>query len=236
MLRRLPVLLAVPVLLIGLAGCTQSNPSASAAGGASGGSIASGAPTSSPAPGATSAPADPPVGSRGHTPTPAADSDYLINGHPHQPDSNGDWSGEYAFFTDSTKTVWCEFTIFSADTPAGYCLVVPSAKSQATFEKPASASNNCDQSTSRPRDGFALGFGGNPLGSALAGWSGCSTSAYAPAADLAKTKVLPDDTTLSVKPFSCTVLTGLARCTYNDSATHKGVVTLGLTVASYSAS
>jgi hypothetical protein len=231
MLPRLAILAALPVLVLALAGCAPSTPTTSSSQpGSASGSTAPGATT---APSTASTPTAAPVANP--TPTAAAATGYLINGNPHHPDSSGDWFGEYAFFTDSSKTVWCEFTIFSADTPAGYCLVVPSAKSQATFEKPASASNNCDQSSSRPRDGYALGFGGNPLGSKLAGWSGCSTSDYAPAADLAKTKVLPDETTLAVAPFSCTVLTGLARCTYKSSATHSGTVTMGLTVATYSA-
>jgi hypothetical protein len=226
MTRRLAILLVLPVLL--LVGCTPTTPVAS-------GTVPPATPTQVGTP--TPSPVVTPTATPTPTPTPTVAAivaaDYLINGHPHHPNSSGTWYGEYAFFTDDSKTVWCEITIFSSDSPGAYCFVVPSAKGLVTYTHPAGSSNNCDMSSARARDGFALSFGSNPLGTHLAGWAGCATNYFEPPADLAKTKVLPNGATLTIKPFSCTVISGVARCSQKDSATVYGDITFGLHTASY---
>ena len=227
MTRRLALLLALPVLL--LVGCTPTSPIAG---------------TDSPAPSqaAVSTPAasasQPPVATPTPTPVPTATAvsaaDYLIHGHPHQPDANGDWYAEYAFFTDDTKTVWCEFVIFSGDQPASYCEIAPTAKSQATYQLPSWANGKCQgNDAGLDRDGYALGLLIQPLSPKVAGWAGCSNGTYFPTKDLAKTKVLPDGAVLKVSPFKCTTLTGVGTCSFHDSASVKGSITLGLNTASW---
>jgi hypothetical protein len=226
MTRRLAILLVLPVLL--LVGCTPTAPVA-----------ISSTPPASTTPGQVGTPTPSPsvVATPTATPTPTVAAivaaDYLINGHPHHPNSSGTWYGEYAFFTDNSKTVWCEFTIFSSDAPGAYCFAVPSAKGLVTYTHPAGSSNNCNMSSANARDGYALSFGSNPIEPHLAGWAGCATNYFEPPADLAKTKVLPNGATLTVKPFSCTVISGVARCTQKDSATIYGEITFGLHTASF---
>jgi hypothetical protein len=164
-------------------------------------------------------------------------TDYLINGVPDPTtDTTGSAFGEWAFFTDAQKQVWCQFTIFSADAPASYCFVVGSGKSAKTFTVPAGVTNGCDMSSSLAIDGYGLGLAveGLPNGTE-SGWAGCSNDFFAPAADLAKTKVLPSGGTLAVSPFSCTVTASVATCHYTDSYSGgSGTITLGLHVATFS--
>ena len=165
-------------------------------------------------------------------------TDYLIDGTPNVPDANGEWFGEWAFFTDSTKRVWCEMSVFSGDGPAAQCYIVPTAKSQASYPIPAGVANNCDSSDSVDTDGYGLGLGialqGDPS-NPEAGWAGCSTDGFVVPADLAKSKVLPDGATLAVVPFSCSVASGVATCVFNDTYDGKtGTITLGMKVAKFS--
>jgi hypothetical protein len=230
MKRRLRLVLVVP-LVLALAACAPANhvslPShPHATKGAH--PVASLLPTHSPAP-IAKAPAAPPI----INPT-----NYLINGTPGVPDADGEWSGEWAFFTDSSKRVWCELSVFSGDGPGANCYIVPSAKSQATYSIPASVRNQCDSADSVDTDGYGLGLGldleGDPT-NPEAGWAGCSTDYFMPPADLAKSKVLPDGATLAVDPFSCTVAAGVATCRFNDTYDGKtGTITMGMKVATFS--
>jgi hypothetical protein len=165
-------------------------------------------------------------------------ADYLINGTPNVPDANGEWFGQWAFFTDSTKRVWCEMSIFNDDGPGANCYIVPGAKAAATYSIPASVKNRCGDTDGIDTDGYGLGLGldlqadpNNPE----AGWAGCSTDYFLPPADLAKTKVLPDGATLAVDPFSCRVVAAVATCTFNDTYEAKtGTITMGMNVATFS--
>jgi hypothetical protein len=229
MRRSLSVLLVVPLLLV-LAACAPSrhvvlpvkhHPSASAS--------ASARVSASPTPSAIAkAPTTPPV---------INPADYLIGGTPNVPDANGEWYGQWAFFTDSTKRVWCEFDIYNDDGPGAHCYIVPSATSQATYTIPPGASNNCDESSSMAVDGYALGLGLALQGAdtpAESGWAGCANDFYEDPASLAKSKVLPDGATLAVAPFTCTVASAVATCTLNDTYSGKQPsITLGLHVASF---
>jgi hypothetical protein len=165
-------------------------------------------------------------------------TDYLINGTPNVPDANGEWYGDWAFFTDSTKRVWCDLSVFSDDGPGAHCYIVPSAHSQATYPIPAGIGNNCNGTADVDTDGYGLGLGlalqgdtSNPE----AGWAGCSDSNNIAAADLAKSKVLPDGSTLVVAPFTCRVASAVATCVFNDTYTGRtGTITLGMNVAKFS--
>jgi hypothetical protein len=170
-------------------------------------------------------------------PAPINSTDYLINGvSDPTTDTTGSDYGEWAFFTDSTKQVWCQFTIFSADAPASYCFIVGSGKSAKTFTVPAGVTNGCDMSSSLAIDGYGLGLAveGLPNGS-QAGWAGCSNDFFVPPADLAKTQVLPPGSTLAVSPFSCAVTASVATCHYTSGGSGgSGTMTLGLHVATFS--
>jgi hypothetical protein len=230
--RRIGVVLVVPLLLV-LAACAPTHhvslPAKPHSGvSASDAASASAAPSASPKP-IVKTPAVPP---KINAP------DYLINGTPNVPDANGEWFGQWAFFADSTKRVWCELSVFSGDGPSAHCYVVPSARSQATYAIPAAVANNCEANDGVDTDGYGLGLGialqGNPT-NPEAGWAGCSTDGFEVPADLAKTKVLPDGSTLAVAPFTCTAASGVATCVFNDTYDGKtGTITLGLKVAKFS--
>jgi hypothetical protein len=232
MMRRLGLLLVLP-LVIGLAACgpTQhislpatphpitTHPT---------GTITTTVPTTTATP--LTAPAV--------VPTTINPADYLIDGTPHVPDADGEWFGEWAFFTDSTKRVWCEMSVFSGDGPGASCSIVPGATAAATYPIPASVKNKCDNTDGIETDGYGLGPGldlqADPT-SPEAGWAGCSNDFYIPSADLAKSKVLPDGGTLAVDPFSCHVVAAVATCTFNDTYDARtGTITMGMNVASFS--
>jgi hypothetical protein len=232
MKRRLGLLLVVP-LVLALAACAPakhislpSQPHATKISHPAASLVPHATPTPTPT---AKAPAAPP------TINPA---DYLINGTPNVPDSDGEWFGEWAFFTDATKRVWCELSVFSSDGPGANCYIVPSAKAQATYPIPASVKNKCDVGDGIDTDGYGLGLGidlqadpNNPE----AGWAGCSTDYFMPSADLAKSKVLPDGATLAVDPFTCAVASGVATCVFNDTYDSKtGPITMGIKVATFS--
>lgn len=216
MKRNLGLVALVPLVLL-LAACTPAPPS----------------PGTSAAPASASATpsATPPAAA-----TPVDPADYLINGVADPTtDTTGVDFGEWAFFTDAQKQVWCEFTIFSADVPAAYCLVVGSGKSATTYSIPSGVANGCDMSSSLAVDGYGLGLSNEGFaGGTQAGWAGCSTDFFAPPPDLAKTAVLPDGGTLTVAPFSCSVSASVATCHYTAANNGgSGTIVLGLHVATF---
>jgi hypothetical protein len=149
------------------------------------------------------------------------------------PDANGEWYGEWAFYTDATKSVWCQFTIFSADNPGATCSIVPAARAKVTYPLPAGSSAGC---VSSDWDGYTLAMGGSAddlQPNADAGWDQCFTDDPPTAADLAKTLVLPDGATLAVAPFSCTVTSGVATCGETNPGSATVTLTLGLHTASF---
>jgi hypothetical protein len=83
---------------------------------------------------------------------------YLIEGTPNVPDANGDWYGEWAFYTDASKSVWCRFTIFSGDNPGATCAIVPADRGQVTCPLPAGTSVGCATTNT---DGYTLAMGGS---------------------------------------------------------------------------
>lgn len=225
MKRGLGLLLVVP-LLFAISACAPTrhaggSPKPHAGSNASSSASSSATPTSAPV---VAPPASPPK---------INPADYLINGTPNVPDADGEWYGEWAFFTDATKSVWCRFDIFSGDAPGGGCYINPAAKASVTYAIPAAASNSCDLSSDNARDGYALGLNDQPLADQLAGWSGCATAYFEPPADLANTRVLPDGATLTVDPFSCSAKASVATCVWNvDSSI--ATITLGLHSATFS--
>lgn len=222
MRRRIGLLLALPFILV-LAACAPA--------------VHTGAgPTGQPSPSAAApTPSATPTPTPTPTPAPINPATYLINGveNPHA-NTTGSAFGQWAFYTDASKQVWCTFSIYSADAPGAYCFLVGSGKAARTFTVPTGVSNNCDMSSELPVDGYGLGLSleGFPNGT-FAGWGGCSDTFFAPASDLAKTKVLPDGATLAVTPFSCTVEASVATCHFANGTDGGGTITLGTAVASF---
>ena len=160
-------------------------------------------------------------------------ANYLIDGTPNVPDSNGDWFGEWGFFTDSTKTVWCEFTVFSGDNPGATCSIVPSAEAQATFPRPAGSSADCSTSD---WDGYTLALGGSAddlIPNADAGWDQCIGLNPDTAGYMAKSKVLPNGATIAFAPISCSTSNGVATCVEANPGNPSISITLGLHTASF---
>ena len=227
MKRSIGVVLVVPLLLI-LAACSPvkhvalpPHPLSSHSGTAATNSMT---PTRSATAPAVTKPIAPP------TITPA---NYLVDGTPNVPDANGEWYGQWAFFTDTTKSVWCQFIIFSADNPGASCSIVPSARAQATYPKPAGTSPSC---ATTDTDGYTLAMGGSaddldPPGSA--GWDQCIAGDPDTAALIAKTQVLPDGATLAIAPFSCTVKSGVGTCSETLQSAPALTISLGLHSASF---
>jgi hypothetical protein len=183
-------------------------------------------PTLTPTPTATAT-------AKATVPPPIVNSaDYLIDGTPNVPDSSGEWFGEWAFFTDSTKTVWCEFAVFSADNPGASCSIVPSAESQATYPRPAGSSTDCSTSD---WDGYtlALGAGAEDLPNADAGWDQCINLDPDTAGYQAKSKVLPNGATIAFAPISCTTSNGIGTCVETNPGSPSISITLGLHTASF---
>jgi hypothetical protein len=225
MKRRLAILLALPLLLL-VAGCAPAThvslPSHSHP-------VASHVPakTASPTPTTT------PVTTKPIVVPPINTADYLIDGTPNVPDSTGEWFGEWGFFTDSTKTVWCEFTVFSADNPGATCSIVPSAKSQATYPRPAGSSADCSTSD---WDGYTIALGGSAddlMSSADAGWDQCMDLDPDTAGYQAKSKVLPNGATIGFAPISCTTSNGVGTCVETNPGNPSVSITLGLHTASF---
>lgn len=174
------------------------------------------------------------------TPTPTAPpvinpADYLVDGNPHHPDANDEWFGEYAFWTDATKSVICEETIFSGDNPGTSCTVVPSARAQVTYPLPPGSSPNCAKSD---WDGYTIGLGASvdDLIPKDAGFDQCWDPSYYTPAILAKTKVLPDGATLAVAPFKCTVKASVASCEESAPGYAPATFSFGLHVATFHSS
>jgi hypothetical protein len=228
MRRSWSLVLVVPVLLA-IAGCAPASRVAShhpIAVHDSGSPLSSVAPSLSPTP-------TPTVTTPAVTgPVEIVAKDYLIEGTPHVPDANGEWFGQWAFYTDATKSVWCQFIIFSADNPGATCSIVPAARSKASYPLPPGSSVGCKTSD---WDGYtlALAASAEDLIPKDAGWDQCFSQGSQTAADLAKTKVLPDGATLGVAPFSCTVHGGVATCAIAIPGQQAATLTLGLHVASF---
>jgi hypothetical protein len=221
MRRRLTVLLVLPLLLV-LAACAPARHIA-------GPSHPHPSVTHVPSPSAT----PPPTATASAAPVTVNPATYLIEGTPNVPDANGEWYGQWAFFTDSTKTVWCQFVIFSADNPGASCSIVPADHSQATYPRPAGSSSDC---STNPWDGYTLGEGAaadDLIPNADAGWDQCIGLDPDTAVELAKTLVLPEGATLTVSGFSCTTKGGVGTCTESAPGLPSAWISLGLHTASF---
>lgn len=222
--RNVGLILVLP-LLLALAACAPAKPvHVPPEGHPSAHSGASQSPTPGPTPASTTTP---PAGAQVTN-----SADYLIEGTPNVPDANGEWYGQWAFYTDSTKSVWCQMTTFSGDNPGANCSILPAARAGVTYPLPPGSSAGC---ASSDWDGYTIGLGASvdDLIPADAGWDQCFSQSPASPADLAKTRVLPDGATLAVAPFSCTVSSGVATCSESSPGLPDATVTLGLHTASF---
>jgi hypothetical protein len=225
MKRRLAILLALPLLLL-IAGCA---PATHASLSAHPQATASHVPTKSASP----KPSLPPITTKPIVVPAVVTSDYLVDGTPNVPDADGEWFGEWAFFTDSTKTVWCQFTVFSGDNPGATCSIVPADHALATYPKPAGSSPDCSTNN---WDGYTLALGGSAddlVPNADAGWDQCISGDAQIAGYMAKSKVLPSGATISFAPISCTTSNGVGTCTESSPGYAPISITLGLHTASF---
>jgi hypothetical protein len=205
-----------------LAGCQFGTPDAAGSSSAKATATPSATPSASP------------------TPTPPVNADitsYLLEGTPYVPDSNGEWSGHYGFWTDTTHSVACDIWIFSGDSGGVSCGIAPGHGSERTYAIPAGASNGCDESSSNAADGTAIAINYKVFGSdtsdANIGFSGCLTADGDPVD--ASRKVLPPNTILTVtqtgfETYTCSVTAAVASC--SDSAPGSSFV-FGLSVATF---
>ncbi|MEP6482133.1 MAG: hypothetical protein ABJA94_09025 [Rhodoglobus sp.] len=196
-MKRIGLILLVP-LVLALAGCGNPAGTPSAAGGAP-----TVAPTSS-TPTATVTPSAAPV-----VPSVANPADYLIDG---AIGGDGDvWSAAYAFYTDSSKSVICDFRLFSETPGVAACEIVKGKESLATYAKPASVVTPCSDGL----DGYELQIGAFQATGDNVAFNGCRTIETKFPAAVPTIKVMPDGGSLTLKGYSCSVLSGVATCMYS---------------------
>ena len=166
-------------------------------------------------------------------------ADYLLEGTPYVPDSDGEWDGHYGFWTDASQAVACDIWIFSGDSGGVSCGITPGHESERSYAIPAGASNSCDESSSNAADGTAISINYKVFGSdtsdANVGFSGClENEGTDPTIDAAR-KILPPNTILTVtqtgfETYTCSVAAGSASC--RDSQPGSSFV-FGLAVATF---
>jgi hypothetical protein len=142
-------------------------------------------------------------------PTDANPDDFLIRGGIDVLDSDGMWMAQYAFFADDSKQVRCDIFLFSGDAPVASCGAQLGSEGAVTYALPADAS--CDYSGSNPFDGYTVALNNKGLYPKVAGYSGCNDPANAPYKN-ELVQVLPDNATLTVDPFVCSVSAATVAC------------------------
>ena len=215
--HRIAFALAAPIVVL-LAGCTPTapTPAPTVTVTAAAPTAAAATPTATPTPTAAAAAG----------PTEVNAADYLVSGHPHHPDANGEWSANYAFYTDSSKNVFCEITLFSGSQDEGGCWITsPAANAQVTFTAPASQKSQCGTN-----GGYGAQIGGGAGLSHLVNWWGCYrfTDVVSPKI-AAKTLVIPDNSILTVSPLTAVVVGGASKFTIKGHA--NASLTFGMNVA-----
>ncbi|MEP6843571.1 MAG: hypothetical protein ABJA11_08615 [Pseudolysinimonas sp.] len=226
--RVVPSVIVACALIIVLAAC---HPAASPSGSPSG--------SKKPTAAAAASPTSP------ATPTPAAvvqanAADYLLEGTPNVPDSNGEWDGHYGFWTDASHSVACDVWIFSGDSGGISCGITPGHENQRTYTLPAGIPATCqfDPGSSYQLDGTAIDINykifGSDTSNANVGFAGCLGDS-APSAVDALRKVLPTNVILTVtqtgfETYTCSVASAAASC--SDSAPGSSFV-FGLSTATF---
>jgi hypothetical protein len=223
MKSRLFVVFALTAVL--LSGCATAAPVSAPAPTAPATALVVASPTAT----APAAPVPTPTATTPAVPAAINAADYLVEGKPHHPDSNGEWYGRWAFYTDATKDVFCDIFIFSGDGPAVHCYLTSKAlDAQAAYTVPSSISSACGSSGS-----YGVALDAESLYPKLAGFIGCDPFIdQAKTAIQAKTKVLPDGAKLTVSPYFCTVSAGIATCTDTQESPHASL-TFGLQAATF---
>jgi hypothetical protein len=156
-------------------------------------------------------------------------NDFLVSGALNEdPDGDGVWEARYAFYADAQHAIRCDIWIFSGDDPALECAVAPEARDLVTYSLPNPVPG-CDMSADSPTDGYSLYLSNQGFGS-KAFWAGCAEYLdYS--GDEVPVKVLQNNQTILVEPFTCLVNHEVAECTYTDGS---GTIWLGLGTASTS--
>jgi hypothetical protein len=225
MKSRYLAVLVLPALF--LAGCASGSQLAVSPVGPGSSAAPSASPSVAPVVTPTTAPpvATPPKATKKPGAVHVNAASYLVEGKPHQPDSNGDWYGRWAFYTNDKKDVFCDIYLFSGDPAGVHCYITSHTfNTQVNWTAPASVSSECGASGS-----YGVGLNVESLYPKTAGFMGCYPFIdQAKASIQAKTKVLPDKAVLVVSPFSCTVTSGAATCRSIAADGGGGALSFGL--------
>jgi hypothetical protein len=187
--RVIPPLVAAAAVILLLAGCHPGTPASTKAPKAGGSSVAGDKSTVTATPKAAA-------------PVAAAAADYLLDGTPYQPDSDGEWDGHYGFWTDASHAVACDIFIFSGDSGGVSCEIRAAFTAQRSYALPAGVTTTCSDTASGgfDTDGSALDINYKIFATATTnpnvGWAGC-LSGQDTSFDAAR-KVLPPNSILTV--------------------------------------
>jgi hypothetical protein len=136
--------------------------------------------------------------------------DYLLNG---AIGAEGDtWGANFGFFTDASKAVRCDIAVNSETAGRVTCQVMMGQESAVTYAVPSPVSDQCNSSSSTYRDGYEVGLGLFQSIGVDSGFYACRELQAQHPDWIAATKIMPDNATITVKEFSCTVVSGVAAC------------------------
>lgn len=206
--RVIPPLVAAAAVILLLAGCHPGTAVSTKAPNAGGPSVSGGGPTVTATP-------------KVAAPVAASAADYLLDGTPYQPDSDGEWDGHYGFWTDASHAVACDIFIFSGDSGGVSCEIRAAFAAKRSYSLPAGVTTTCSDTASGgfDTDGSALAINYKIFNTATTnpnvGWAGC-LSGQDTSFDGAR-KVLPPSSILTVtqkdfETYTCQVTASVAAC------------------------
>lgn len=217
MISRALFLLAVPVVLA-LAACGSTDPAPSPI---------SAALTPSPTPTQTATVTPIPVAQ----PQDVDPNAYRLDGEGAIGSTDDVWWGDFAFYTDASKTVWCDINEGSESPGRVICEVIVGHESQVTYAVPPPVSDQCDSSSTTYRDSYAVGLGLFQSIGTDSGFFSCRELQTDHPDWIANSLVLPDLATITVEEFSCSVSAGIVTCGRPGGS---GSIQFGLSVANFS--
>ncbi len=106
----------------------------------------------------------------------------------------------------------CDIFVNSETAGRVTCQVVKGHESEVTYAVPSPVTDQCNSSSSTYRDGYEVGLGLFQSIGTDSGFYACRELQTQHPDWVAATKVLPDNASIIVKEFSCTVLGGVATC------------------------
>jgi ABC-type transport system substrate-binding protein len=143
------------------------------------------------------------------------------------------WSAQIGFYTDDAKSVRCDITVNSETPGIASCEVVKGHDAEVTYTVPFQITDQCKKGSAFYRgDGYEVALGVFQAIGQDTGFYGCREGQDANPGFAALTKVLPDNATVTIQEFSCSVVSSVASCGYSDSAKSAGF-SFSLTTASF---